>query len=314
MALKQCPVCGEKYSDTYRDCPFCEEEEALAQGERICRGGRGGKRVAGGSRKSQPSLLSPILIIIILLLAALLAYLLFGDQIAEHFGGEEDTVPGVEDTVPDTPDDTTTPDQPDLPSTIGDGTTTPKPDEGGENQPDTPPAVQDYTAAMELPNGLTLSTIDFSLMNPGETGSIGVTGGNGNYTWFSQNEAVATVDQNGTVTAVSGGTVDIVVTDGEHKGICVVRCKFSQTTAEPDSGTASGGSLHTGAAIVINGGNGVRVRSGPSTEHEILASVPNGADVRIMADAGNGWYQITFSGNGGVTETGYMNGEFLKNN
>ena len=27
MAMKRCPVCGERYSDTYRYCPFCEEED-----------------------------------------------------------------------------------------------------------------------------------------------------------------------------------------------------------------------------------------------------------------------------------------------
>ena len=31
MAMIRCPVCGEKYSDTYRHCPFCEEDEALTQ-------------------------------------------------------------------------------------------------------------------------------------------------------------------------------------------------------------------------------------------------------------------------------------------
>ena len=37
MALKRCPICGEKYSDTYRDCPFCEEEDALQDGVEIRR-------------------------------------------------------------------------------------------------------------------------------------------------------------------------------------------------------------------------------------------------------------------------------------
>ena len=40
MAMKRCPVCGEKYSDTYRDCPFCEEEEALREGEKLRRSSR----------------------------------------------------------------------------------------------------------------------------------------------------------------------------------------------------------------------------------------------------------------------------------
>ena len=68
-----------------------------------------------------------------------------------------------------------------------------------------------------------------------------------------------------------------------------------------------------GTAVVVNGGNGVRVRSGPGTDHEVLATVPNGADIQIVESAGSGWYKITFSGVGGKTTTGYMKGDFLKN-
>ena len=73
MAMKQCPVCGEKYSDTYEKCPFCEEEEALQSGGQIRRGtaGRGGRRAA---RSRQPNLLSPILVVLILIMAGLLVY------------------------------------------------------------------------------------------------------------------------------------------------------------------------------------------------------------------------------------------------
>lgn len=78
MAMKRCPICGEKYSDTYKSCPFCEEEEALQSGAQIRRTapGRGGKRTA--ARRPQPNLLSPILIVLIVIMAALLVYLLFG--------------------------------------------------------------------------------------------------------------------------------------------------------------------------------------------------------------------------------------------
>ena len=66
--------------------------------------------------------------------------------------------------------------------------------------------------------------------------------------------------------------------------------------------------------MVINGGNGVNVRSDPSTDHAPLATVPNGASVQITGSAGDGWYKITFSGVGGVETAGYMKGDFLKNN
>ena len=45
MAMKRCPVCGEKYSDTYKECPFCEEERELQEG-----GGRSRKSTRGGRR------------------------------------------------------------------------------------------------------------------------------------------------------------------------------------------------------------------------------------------------------------------------
>ena len=57
----------------------------------------------------------------------------------------------------------------------------------------------------------------------------------------------------------------------------------------------------------------MRVRSQPNTSSEILATVSNGATVRVVQSAGNGWYQITFVATGGVTTTGYMMGEYLQN-
>ncbi|MBP3927108.1 MAG: SH3 domain-containing protein [Clostridium sp.] len=127
------------------------------------------------------------------------------------------------------------------------------------------------------------------------------------------------MDQNGKVTAVSGGVTNVLVTDGSKKAVCIVRVSASGTlTTTPDSspsdstsGSTSG--LKAGAAVVINGGNGVRVRSGPGTSYEILASVPNGADIQVVKSAGDGWYEITFDNVGGVKTTGYMKGDFLKN-
>ena len=43
MSNRQCPKCGEEYSDTYRICPFCEEDEAIRKGKPLHR--QGGKRL-----------------------------------------------------------------------------------------------------------------------------------------------------------------------------------------------------------------------------------------------------------------------------
>ncbi len=306
MAMKRCPVCGEKYSDTYKNCPFCEEEAALRGGGKVRRGGR---RTAG---KQKVNLLTPTLIILILIMAALLIYLLFGDRFQKE-PDKQDTPP-VEEVQPQ---------QPEVEAPIDtdpEGSGMPEDPEGTEQDPGTTtaPAASKYETASKLPDGLTLSTTDFTLKAAGETHTIQVSGGSGSYTWLSEDDGVASVDQNGKVTAISRGTINVLVTDGSKKAVCIVRCSFSGTlTTTPGTGTGTStpasGTLHTGSAVVINGGNGVNVRSDPSTDHAPLATVPNGASVQITGSAGDGWYKITFSGVGGVETAGYMKGDFLKN-
>ena len=43
MGSRHCAKCGEDYSDTYKRCPFCEEEKAIRQGHPPHR--QGGKRL-----------------------------------------------------------------------------------------------------------------------------------------------------------------------------------------------------------------------------------------------------------------------------
>ena len=90
MAMKRCPDCGEKYSDTYKRCPFCEEEEALREGERVRRGGR--RAASRGGRQSY-SLVTPTLIVLIAVMLVLLIYLLFGDRIGKDKTKEPATPP-----------------------------------------------------------------------------------------------------------------------------------------------------------------------------------------------------------------------------
>ena len=112
MALKRCPHCGEKYSDTYKNCPFCEEEEALRGGRKIR---RSGKRTGG---KRQINLLTPTLFVLILIMGALLLYLLFGDRFQKDPAREENK-PSVEEVKPQQPEveepDVTAPDGTQMP-------------------------------------------------------------------------------------------------------------------------------------------------------------------------------------------------------
>ena len=317
MPMKRCQICGEKYSDTYRDCPFCEEEEALREGEEIRRNVRGGKRVAHGGRRF--SLVTPTLILLIIIMAALLIYLLRDGE-----GKEDEPVdtPPVEEVTPGGDsvgtEETNPPEGDDSTGTMpedGSGETT-TPEETDPVDPVTPDEStgSEYETMAKLPDGLSLSTEDFTLRELGETHTIQVSGGGSTYKWYSEDDGIASVDQNGKVIAVSGGITKVLVTDGSKKAECIVRVSASGTLTPSDSGSQSSGSaLQAGDAKVINAGNGVRVRSGPSTSHEVLATLPGDANVRIVKSAGDGWFEITFDNIGGVKTTGYMKGEFLKN-
>ena len=310
MAMIRCPKCGEKYSDTYRECPFCEEEEALLDGEEIRRSPRRGRRAA---HSRQFNLITPTLIVLILLMAGLLIYLLYGDKLAEKFGGEKAQETPVEDVTPGTMPEEPDVQEPDDPS----GIMPEEPDTPPQDEPEQPAEQEpsDYETAAKLPNGLSLSTTDFTLKSLGESHTIRVSGGSSTYQWMSQDDGIASVDQNGKVVAVSNGTVNVLVTDGSKKAVCIVRVNAAGgTTTTTPAAPAESGALKAGPAVVVNGGNGVRVRSGPGTNYEILASVSNGADIQIVESAGDGWYKITFSGAGGKITTGYMKGDFLKNN
>ena len=318
MDMKKCPICGEKYSDTYKKCPFCEEEAALQSGKRLRRNTRGGKRT---SQKS-PNLLTPMLIILILIMAALLVYLLFGERFAKLPGIEKQPEKPVEEVQPEKPEIPA--DQDPLENEDPDVT---MPEDPGQTEeptapvtPVAPPVVSnsEYEAAAKLPKGLHLNSTDFTLKKIGETATLQVSGGGGSYRWYSKDIGIATVDQKGVVTAVAKGNTTVLVTDGSKMAECIVRVSGIGTvapatgTTAPSESTSSSG-LKAGAAKVVNAGSGVRVRSGPSTNHEILATISNGADVQVVKSAGGDWYEITFSNVGGVKTTGYMKGEFLQN-
>ena len=105
MSLIKCPKCGEMFSDSYKTCPFCEEDEAYYSGK--VRKGRG-RRTAESSRRRAPSILGPVAVVVLILLVVLVVWLIFGDRIKAAIDGSEN--PPI--TNVDTPDDSpvTTPD------------------------------------------------------------------------------------------------------------------------------------------------------------------------------------------------------------
>ena len=64
---------------------------------------------------------------------------------------------------------------------------------------------------------------------------------------------------------------------------------------------------------MTNAAGGVNVRPGPSASGTPVASLKNGDEVQVIKSAGDGWYEITFTGSGGKDTSGYMKGDYLTN-
>ena len=314
MAMKRCPDCGEKYSDSYKYCPFCEEEEILKEGK-----GRGSRR----ARQSKGfSVLTPVLIVLIIVMAGLLMFLLKSDK--------QPTEPVTPQPGVETPDNTADPGSTEDP----DNTTDPGviPDE-----PDTEPADPDTNTNSGSNTNTNTST------NTGAAGGEATivnaeTGVNVRPDASTNGAAIASLKNGDKVQVVrdaGNGWYEITFsgpggrdTSGYVKGDFLSTTAGSSTTTTTTtpstttntntttsgSGTStSGGSLKTGSAKVTNAAGGVNVRPGPSASGTPVASLKNGDAVQVIKSAGDGWYEITFTGPGGKDTSGYMKGDYLTN-
>lgn len=252
--LVKCEYCGEMYSVTYRHCPFCNEdgtgrwnepeEQDDYYNEREARPS-GGKRLAGSSRRrgNGPSVRSIIggIVSLALIIAAVCIVI---SLVRSFLGGKDPkpkesavpTSPAVVSTVP-----TTEPTEPAVPSadpvepTPGQTTT----------EPTLPPAPTTPMVELTAPTSFKLSKSDFTFSRVGETYKMKVTytpaDARGDITWKSSNPNVASVSWDGTVTAVSPGTITLTATvAGVGEKTCIVRCNFS-------SGSGTSGSTSTSA-------------------------------------------------------------------
>ena len=87
MRLLKCPKCGEMFSDTYKTCPFCQEDEELHSGKPVKTGGR---RLGGA--KARPKVGGGVVVACLVLVLGLVACTIFGSQFTELFtGGKNDT-------------------------------------------------------------------------------------------------------------------------------------------------------------------------------------------------------------------------------
>lgn len=197
MSLIKCPKCGEMFSDSYKTCPFCEEDEAY-YGGRLKKSR--GRRAVEGRKKKAPSALGPVAIVVLVLLLALVVWLLFGDRIREALDGGSETPPVVDvdntdKDKTDTPDDTT---------------------------PVTPTISLNRTILALAPN---------------DKETLKVSGTEDTASWESSDPTIVTVTSSGEVTALADGTAVITARVGDESVTCTVTVKEKTTSTTPDDTT-----------------------------------------------------------------------------
>lgn len=187
MKLIKCPKCGEMYSDSYRTCPFCQEDEAL-------KGRAAAPRRKVTRRRRAPSILGPAMVLVVVLAAVLVGVLLFGGK----GNAEKPDDPAVVEPDP----------APATPLTL-DQTTL------NLNQAET--ATLTVTGAEDV----LWTSSEFSA-KAGTTVQMRVDGTEQTVTWTIEDTKIATVDANGLVTAVAKGKTILKATVGDQSVSCFV--------------------------------------------------------------------------------------------
>lgn len=190
------------------------------------------------------------------------------------------------------------------------------------------------------PTSLTLSRQEFTLTPAAGRSSYQIiptvtpSDWAGTVTWESSDTSLATVSADGTVTHANPSVTGVhVVMITARAGTLEAECKVyiaavaaatqppateppvqSNAPVEPTQTPSSGNVTVGRSGTIVNAESGLRVRSGPGTTYAPIATLWNGNSVNVVAEAGDGWYQITFHGTGGATTTGYIRGEYISTN
>ena len=254
MKLIKCPKCGEMYSDSYKTCPFCQEDEAL-------KGRSAAPHRKVTKHRRAPSILGPAMVLVVVLAAVLVGVLLFGGKGSANKPADK---PLVEEPTP-TPTEPLTLDQTTL--NLNQAETATLTVTGAEDvlwtSSDTNVATVDdtglVTAGIPGTATITVTTADGSqsaactvnvatplpeppkeelglrsiYQNKGETISefsakvgstvqMRVDGTEQTVTWTIEDTKIATVDANGLVTAVSKGKTILKATVGDQSVSCFV--------------------------------------------------------------------------------------------
>ena len=140
------------------------------------------------------------------------------------------------------------------------------------------------------PESVALDQAELSLTESGATAQLTAVfapdGSGGTVTWTTSDEAVATVDENGLVTAVAPGTATITATVGESlSATCTVTCAWSTEPPAPTGPTLSATQITLDAAGKTNQLQVTGTESAVtwSSDHTDIATVGTDGTVTAVA-------------------------------
>ena len=164
-------------------------------------------------------------------------------------------------------------------ASLPDGSTSLEPAPDGSTSQEVP--GDEVTDEPQAEASLSLDTNDFTLFSAGSSHTLKATvqPSGQKVTFTSGNPSVATVDENGKVTAVAPGTAKITVTAGDLTATCIVRCRWEDS--KPSNG---GGSSSSGGS---NGGS-----STPSTPETPSAPEASQVDLSAFYTTESGKYEF----------------------
>lgn len=229
MALFQdvkCGRCDKHYSSIHSKCPYCGAKK-----------NRDGKTASGANNTRWQVIVGLVVLILIILAVVVLLAMSLKDRNPEPGHTSKPAVSaspsnGVS-TVTANPSATPAP------------THTPKP----TPEPTPEPVV----------NSIVLNREDFTLSNPGDTfqmvATISPAQSTAKIIWISEDTDVATVDENGLVTAVNHGSTKVSATAGGVTKECIVRVS-GYAPANTGNGSASGDLKLSHSDVTIHSGTG----------------------------------------------------------
>lgn len=251
MRLLKCPKCGEMFSDTYKTCPFCQEDEELHSNRPV-------KRVShrtGGGR-AKPKVGGAAVVVCLMLVLGLAGYTIFGSQLTAFFSGDKEkpepapavltlsqssvdmtvggstvlSASGAEGIVFSSSDESVATVAEDgtlqavgagsaiVTAKAGEQTATCQVTVEEAAQPDTPVELKIFSVLAD-------ATASDVTVKVGQKAPMKVVGTESAVTWNMENTAVATVDESGAVTGVALGDTTLTATVDGQTLHCTIRVR-----------------------------------------------------------------------------------------